>query len=96
MRLAYHPFVQRDVGEILRHYDGVSPHLGDEFWSELMRLVALIAAKPERFHYVNQGLRRANMKRFPYHVLFRERADGVRVIVVRHDRRDPSYGTGRK
>jgi toxin ParE1/3/4 len=96
MKLAYHPLVQRDVSGILRHYDGISPRLGDEFWAELLRLTALVAAQPERFHLANRGLRRADMRRFPYHLLFRERPDGIRVIVVRHHRRHPSYGTGRR
>jgi plasmid stabilization system protein ParE len=96
MRLAYHPLVQHDVSEILRHYDRITPRLGDEFWAELMRLVELITAKPERFHFADRGLRRANMRRFPYHLLFRETVNGVRVIVVRHDRRHPNYGTGRR
>ena len=95
MRLAYHPLVQRDVNGILRHYDKISPRLGDEFWTELMRLVELVATKPGRFHIADRGLRRANMRRFPYHVLFRESPVGIRVIVVRHDRRHPSYGTRR-
>lgn len=96
MRLAYHPLVQSDVSGILRHYDRISPRLGDEFWTELMRLVELVSSKPERFHFVDRGLRRANVSRFPYHLLFRERSDGIRVIVVRHNRRHPSYGTGRR
>jgi plasmid stabilization system protein ParE len=78
--LAYHPQVQRDVSRILRHYDRISPRLGDEFWAELMRLVELVAAKPQRFHFADRGLRRANMRRFPYHLLFRENPDGVRVV----------------
>ena len=96
MRLAYHPLVQSDVTGILRHYDRISPRLGDEFWRELMRLVELVSAKPERFHFAGRGLRRANLRRFPYHLLFRERSDGIRVIVVRHNRRHPSYATERR
>ena len=96
MKLVYHPLVQRDVSEVLRYYDRISQRLGDEFWAELMRLVGLVSSKPERFHFADRGLRRANMRRFPYHLLFRERSDGIRVIVVRHNRRHPGYGTGRK
>lgn len=36
MRVGYHPAVQRDVSRILRHYDRISPQLGDAFWKELM------------------------------------------------------------
>ena len=89
MRLAYHPQVQRDVNRILRHYDQISSRLGDEFWEELMRLVALVRAKPERFHFGDRGLRPANMRRFPYHLMFRQRPQGVRVIVLRHTRDGP-------
>ncbi|HYG36880.1 MAG TPA: type II toxin-antitoxin system RelE/ParE family toxin [Clostridia bacterium] len=96
MSLAYHPLVQRDVSEILRHYDGISPSLGDEFWAELMRLADLVSEKPEEFHFAGRGLRRANMRHFPYHLLFRVKSGSVRVIVVRHNKRHPSYGTGRK
>jgi len=35
MKVVYHPAVQKDVNGILRHYDEISPSLGDEFWSEL-------------------------------------------------------------
>jgi len=96
MRLAYHPLVQRDVSGILRHYDGISASLGDEFWAELTRLLAVVSANPERFHFSVRGLRRANMKRFPYHLLFRVKAGAARVVVIRHDKRHPSYGTRRK
>jgi len=96
MRLAYHPLVQREVSEILRYYDRISRQLGDEFWSELMRLLELVSQKPEQFHFTDRGLRRASMRRFPYHVLFRQSSGGVRVVVVRHDKRDPAYGIRRK
>ena len=96
MRLSYHPLVQRDVSGILRHYDRISPSLGDEFWAELTRLLDVVSEKPEQCHFDVRGLRRANMRRFPYHLLFRVSAGAVRVIVIRHDKRHPSYGTKRK
>jgi hypothetical protein len=36
MRVSYHPSVQRDVNGILKHYDGISERLADEFWDELI------------------------------------------------------------
>ena len=55
MRLTYHPQVQRDVNRILRHYDRIAPRLGDEFWDELMRLIALVSMNPQRFHFGDRG-----------------------------------------
>ncbi len=96
MKLVYHPRVQSEVSEILRYYDRISTRLGDEFWAELTRLLEAVAAKPERFHFANRGLRRASMGRFPYHILFRIAVGRVRVIVVRHNKRHPAYGTIRE
>ena len=92
MRVAYHPAVQRDVNRILRHYDRISPRLGDAFWEELLATIEVAATVPQRFHPVDRGRRRANLKRFPYHILYRILAQGIRVVVVRHHERHPSYG----
>lgn len=72
-----------------------SRHEKDEFWEELMILVAQISANPLEFHLVDRGLLRANMPRFPYHILFRQRTDGVRVMVLRHNKRRPDLGLTR-
>jgi hypothetical protein len=57
---------------------------------------AVAAAKPGRFHALKQGFRRANLKRFPYHFIYRELPDGIRVNLVRHHRRHPDYGMERE
>jgi len=46
--------------------------------------------------YLWAELRRANLKRFPYHFLFRVVGDCVRILVVRHHRRHPEYGVERE
>ena len=96
MRIEYHPAVEHDVAEALRFYDGVSQRLGDEFKAELRRMTALATAQPGRFHFVKRGFRRANLKRFPYHFIYRELPDGIRVTLVRHHRREPGFGMERE
>lgn len=96
MRVVYHPDVQRDVSRILRHYDRINVRLGDEFWRELNALIQQAAASPERFHADSSLRRRANLKRFPYHFLFKPVPDGIRVLVVRHHKRSPEHGGARR
>ena len=96
MRVEYHPAVEQDVAEALRRYDAMAQRLGEEFKAELHRVIAMAAATPGRFHLINPGFHRANLKRFPYHFIYRELADGIRVTLVRHHRRDPGFGTERK
>ena len=62
---------------------------------ELRAVVAMAAAKPGRFHLIKPGLHRANLKRFPYHFIYQELVDGIRVTLVRHHRREPGFGMER-
>ena len=96
MRVDYHPAVEQDVAEALRRYDEVSQRLGDDFKAELRGIIAVAAAKPGRFYLLKPGFRRANLKRFPYHFIYRELPDGIRVTLVRHHKRHPGFGLERE
>jgi toxin ParE1/3/4 len=96
VRVEYHPAVEQDVAEALRRYDPVSQRLAEEFKGELRRVIVVAAAMPGRFHPIKPGFHRANLKRFPYHFVYRELTDGIRVTLVRHHRRDPSFGMERE
>jgi plasmid stabilization system protein ParE len=74
----------------------VSQRLGEDFKAELRRIISVAAAKPGRFHLLRQGFHRANLKRFPYHFIYRELPDGIRVTLVRHHRRHPEFGMERE
>lgn len=95
MRVEYHPAVEQDVAKALRDYDLVSERLGADFKVELRRVIAVAATNPGRFHLIKPGFHRANLKRFPYHFVYRELPDGIRVTLVRHHRREPNFGMAR-
>lgn len=96
MNLVYHRDVQRDVSAVLDYYDAVGgPALGDAFFAEFMAHVALSMENPTRFHPFSGELRRVNLRRFPYHFLFRVHGDTVRILVLRHHQRSPEFGLGR-
>ena len=91
MSIELHPAVEQDVAAALVRYDSVSRRLSQEFKAELQRMIALAAANPGRFHVIKPGFHRANLKRFPYHFVYRQLVDGIRVILVRHHRRHPGF-----
>ena len=72
------------------------PELADEFYRELRGFLLDAARRPGRYHFFKACLRRVNLKRFPYHFLYRVVGDCVRVLVVRHHRRHPGYGLERE
>ena len=97
MNVRYNKFVQRDVNEIRDNYTRESgPERADEFFDELRKAMRLAALDPMRFHTAEGGLRRANLKRFPYHFLYRIRPGYIRISVVKHHKRHPSFGLRRK
>ncbi len=95
MEVKYHPLVRDDVLEASRKYHEISPRLEEEFDWELKTAISKAAENPTRFHPVERGLRRANLKRFPYHFLYDMQPGFIRILVVRHHKRHPRFGLGR-
>jgi len=97
MVLQFHREVFSDIDAVMAYYEKESgPQLADAFYSELRAKFQFVANEPLRFRIIEKDLRRANLRRFPYHFLFRQIPDGIRILVVRHHRRDPAIGTERE
>ena len=97
MRVVFHPRVLSDLSSIMDYYERVATReLADDFYAEFRAAVKAIAAKPESVPLRKGDFRRVNLRRFPYHFLFRIAGEAMRVLVVRHHYRRPSFGTRRK
>ena len=96
MKLVLHRRIRSDVDEIMDYYESAEhPELAQDFYRELRGLILDAVRRPQRYYFFKADLRRANLKRFPYHFLYRVVGDHVRVLVVRHHRRHPDYGLDR-
>jgi plasmid stabilization system protein ParE len=97
MRLVVHPKVYSDIVTIMEYYELVAtPELANEFYAELRHFMEQARDRPELFSIRQRDIRRVNLRRFPYHFLFRIVGDVVRILVVRHHRRRPSVGLRRR
>jgi len=96
MHVIRHPKLADDIRYTAMHYAEISERVLSSFWLELEFVITSIERNPRSHHYDSSGLRRVNMKRFPYHLLYDVEDDTVFMIVFRHDRRNPSFGTMRK
>jgi plasmid stabilization system protein ParE len=97
MRLVLHPKVYSDIDAIMAYYEQVTAtELANEFYAELRHFMVAAARQPKSFAIRQRDIRRVNLRRFPYHFLFRIVDDTVRVLVVRHHSRHPSLGTRRR
>jgi plasmid stabilization system protein ParE len=97
MGLTFHRLIQRDLNHVLGYYEEEGgPELSRRFYEEFEAILRRIEQSPRRFHLVSDVLRRANFPTFPYHLLFREIDNEIRILVLRHHRRRPDYGLARE
>jgi plasmid stabilization system protein ParE len=96
MRLIIHPLIQKDIRYALDYYDHRSDRAGDRFFAEVAKALDRIETAPLSFHPIDHRRRRCNLPGFPYHLVFEVREELIGVMVLRHDRRKPSFGLTRK
>lgn len=93
--ILYHSSIQREIREALEYYHDISEQLADAFWAELTASFDYARRFPLRHHFDPSGRRRSNLKRFPYHFLFRVSDSTVKITALRHNSRNPRYGSRR-
>ncbi len=99
MTLTFHEDAETDLQEALRYYSGVSWRLVEEFEAELRGVLAKLLDNPRHYHLTRDKVfRRANLRQFPYRILYHvdEEQALIRIMVICHSKRHPSYGLGRQ
>jgi hypothetical protein len=96
MKLKIHPLIAKDIKKALEYYDARSDRAGDVFLGEAERALERIENSPLSFHPIDERRRRCNLPGFPYHFVFEVRGKEIGVMVLKHDRRKPSFGLARK
>ena len=97
MKLRLHPAVDSDLLGIMEYYEqAAGSDLAADFYAEFRSHADQISERPLSFPQFTPRLRRTNFDRFPHHILFEILPDNtIYILIVRHDRRDPSFGLER-
>jgi len=99
MNLEFHPAVRQDFIQARDYYQVEGgPHLADRFEREFEAWLVAIQVAPRRFSYYlgSKMFRRFRLRNFPYLIIYREKADAVRVTVLKHEKRDPRFAMSRR
>lgn len=99
MNVTFQRLVNREVNEICDYYDSKSPGFGDRFLRETLACLKGIKANPRRWPLMeaDSDKRKARLKTFPNVMVYRiVNAQTLRILIVKHSRRDPGLGAGRK
>lgn len=87
----FHPAAEAEYLEILAYYESKRAGLGAGYLIEFETAMEAVCATPQRYPIEREpAVRRKRMNRFPFTILFRERAGAIQVLAVAHNRRRPS------
>jgi plasmid stabilization system protein ParE len=89
-RTFVHPEAQTDIREAARWYEDREPGLGLRFLREIHTSLEHITDNPLMFPIIEEEVRRALLRKFPYSIYFIEERDAIAIIAVLHQHRRPS------
>jgi toxin ParE1/3/4 len=96
MKITLHPGAEQDLQDAAAFYEREgSSALAARFVAEFKRLSSLLIEQPGIGSPRTKNRRGFSMSVFPYTVIYRAGADEIRVLVVKHDRKRPGYGSAR-
>jgi len=71
VNVIYHRLFQKDINAAVRYYDAEGGQLlGDRLFDEVERTVGRVILRPSACHFIAPGFRRANLRSFPYHLIY--------------------------
>ncbi|MFN0277877.1 MAG: type II toxin-antitoxin system RelE/ParE family toxin [Pyrinomonadaceae bacterium] len=97
MRVKLNREVYSDIRSGMEYYVGeAGTKIAADFFDEFRRCRRRISEFPYSFPLVRQDVRRMNFTRFPYHILYQIVDEQfVKILIVKHDSRHPSFGSER-
>ncbi len=89
-RLTFRARVARDLAAARQWYESQSGEvLGERFLSAVTEVFTQIQAQPHAFQLVNEEVRHAVVRRFPYLVFFLFERNEIVILAVLHTSRNP-------
>ena len=95
-RPEFHRLAEHELNEAAQYYDLEDPGLGSFFLEEVDQCLQSIEAHPEAGAILGGSVRRRLLRRFPYALLYKIKASGIRILAVMNLKRRPTYWVGRE
>lgn len=89
MKIRFLSAARLELEAALVYLNEQSEGLGYEFAVEVKRTLERIVRYPDAWPRLSERTRRSRTRRFPYGVIYQQRADEILVIAIMHLRRDP-------
>ena len=86
---------RRELNEAVRYYNAQRVRLGDEFRDEAWETVRRIKEFPQTWHPLGGAIRRCQMRRFPFGIIYEPSEVEIVLVAVAHLHREPEYWRSR-
>ena len=96
MNYAYHPDARDELVASAAHYESRREGLGEAFLHEVNLAVRKVIDHPARWPTVQRDVRRCQINRFPFGVIYEVMDDTIYVLAIADLRRRPFYWRKRR
>jgi hypothetical protein len=86
---------RRELTEAVRYYNAQRERLGEQFRDEIWETIQRIQHFPEAWQPLSASIRRCQMNRFPYGLIYESSEEEIVIIAVGHLHRAPEYWRSR-
>lgn len=86
---------RRELREAVRYYNAQRVRLGEEFRDEVWETIQRMKIFPEAWQPLSASIRRCQLNRFPYGLIYEPSEDEIVIIAVAHLHRAPEYWRSR-
>jgi hypothetical protein len=91
MRYGFHPEAEAEFLDAIDYYEGCESGLGYDFAIEVHSTIENILSFPDAWTILEDDIRRCQIRRFPYGIIYSQDEGFIFVLAVMHLHRDPDY-----
>jgi hypothetical protein len=91
MKYGFHPEAEAEFLDAIEYYEGCKPGLGYDFAIEVHSTIENILSYPNAWTILEDDMRRCQIRRFPYGIVYSRDGDVIFVLAVMHLHRAPDY-----
>jgi mRNA-degrading endonuclease RelE of RelBE toxin-antitoxin system len=87
----FHPEAREEYFSSIDFYNEHTPDLGTAFIEEIERSISIISGHPKRWKIIKKGVRKYNVHRFPFSILYVIDSNVIYIVAIAHSKRNPDY-----
>ncbi len=91
MKVSFHRFARAELLDGVRFYEEKAPGLGTSFLNQVEEGIQRISSHPESAPVIVEPLRKLVLPTFPYNIIYHQSPNGIRIVAIAHQRREPKY-----